>query len=164
MNINSEYSRIYSAVTSYFGNPVMVKGITTPPDRFNRQFSIYYARIGCLLCIDNQYLVAVIGEDTQPIGNTERLNNLKWISFQTRKFEDSPAKMKTQEIKSVIKADLQETVTVSNKLIDRWVYEPQFSPLKLELLLDEDTSNYSETGTLKSCLDTYMCVLTFIQM
>ena len=163
MDINYEYSKIYETIASYFGNPIMVKGKTTPPDRLNRQYSIYYAKLGCLLCIEDQYLVAVVHEDGMKIGNRERLRNLSWVSFQTRKFPVPPAVgIKTQETTKITTNDILENVILTQRLEDRYIYETQSSPVRVELLLDEDNDKYSETGNLKSCLETYMCVITFL--
>ncbi len=159
MNINFEKNKIYTDFVNCFGNFVLTKGMDTPTNRGN-SFSIYYAKVGCLLCIEDRFIVVVVPNDGQLIGNHERLSNLNWISFQTRIIDESPIPhLKAQELQN---NNLSHTVSLNSRLNDRYVYDCDEFPLRIELLLDEDNANYSEKGTLKTCLDTYMCVVNMM--
>ena len=156
MNIQQEKERIYKAFSDYYGNPYFVKGKEV------NNYSLYYARKECLLCIDNQFLIVVVNRDYNSIGESERLSNLKWVSFQTRTMEKAPVSLKSHDVKSILNNDINEKITLVEKTQDRCVYQPDYSPLKIELMFDEDYSNYSGTGTIKSSLETYNCVITFL--
>ena len=160
MNINNEKNNIYQSIGNFFGNPYFTKAFESQKDRLNNVYSVYYAKIGCMLCIEDRYLVAIVNNDNNAIGNKDRLLNLPWISFQTRTLEKPPIQgLRTVDVKSINSSLMSEETYLTNKLNDKWIYECKKSPLTIELLLDDDTSNYSAKGTIKTCLETYMCVL-----
>jgi hypothetical protein len=163
MDIIQDKKRVYTDVANYFGNITLTKLASIP-----RQVPIgmYYARIGCLLCDDNQYIVALVEGDNTPIGNTERLSDLKWISFQTRMLDKLPNKstLSSQEFKSVLSRDttLTDKIQLQERREDRCVYHSTHYPIQIELLIEKENDVYSESGTIRSALDTYACVITFL--
>jgi hypothetical protein len=163
MNIESEKQKVYKAISEYFGNATFIKGEDTAPDRLGNRYSIYYSKIGCMLCVEDRYVVCIVHADDALEGNVERISNLRWVSIQTRTFETNPIPgMKTQNVNTIFNPILAQKATVVKKTDDRWVYDCGNLPIELHLMLDEDNNRYSETGSIKTCLDTYMCVVNFI--
>jgi len=138
------------------------KNTTTNVNNTNNNFSVYYAKVGCLLCVDNRYIVCIVANDNHPIGNQKLLSQLPWISFQTREIEDMPMKLKSQEIKNTNSTLLKDKITLKYRLKDRYVYYAEKNPVKVELLFSENENIFSETGTLQSALDTYNCSISFV--
>ena len=155
--------RIYTDVANYFGNTVLTK-LSSIPRR--TPIGVYYARIGCLLCDDNQYIVALVEGDNTPIGNTEMLSDLKWISFQTRMLDKLPnnSTLSSREFKSVLSRDttLTDKIQLQERRQDRCVYHSTHYPVQIELLIEKENDTYAESGTIRSALDTYACVITFL--
>ena len=163
MDINLEKFNIYKNIVDYYNNPIFVKINDTPQYRYGISFSIYYCKIGCMLCVDDRYLIAMVKNDDMPIGNNEKLSNLKWISFQTRTLE---ANLNLKAIDIVTKpnpfintsVELNEVVNTSECI--KYIY--YYNSLKIELLSTDEDITYSNKGTIKSCLESYNCVLSFI--
>lgn len=161
INIFQEKLAIQKSIVQYFGDAVMVKIKQTPETQHKPSYSLYYAKIGCMLCIENRYIIAVMDTDPYPIGSQQRLSEMNWISFQTRTIEKSPGQLKTQQLKSVTTPIITDTIKLSEKRIDRNVYMSVNYPLKIELLYTKDDDSYADNGTIQSGLDTHNCVLTF---
>lgn len=135
---------IYNSIVEYFGDVVFTKLISKSTSDGNN-YGIYYCKIGCMLCVDNRYLIAIVKEDinpqnlyddmyqssseTIPIGSQIYLSNLQWCSFQTRSIDDFESvnphniKLKQQNVKNnrniVVDLEMKQT----NELQDRVVYD-----------------------------------------
>lgn len=161
INIFQEKLSIQKAIVSYFGDVVMTKVKQTPQTQNKPSYSLYYAKIGCMLCVEDRYIIVIIESDPYPIGSQEYLSQLNWISFQTRTIEKPPAQLKTQQTKPIITQPLTDKIRLFEKRNDRNVYMASTLPIKLELLYTKDEDDYSDNGTVQSALDTYNCVITF---
>jgi len=160
MNIEYEKNIVYKNFSDYYGNPVFTKVSDTPINKWNISFSIYYCKVGCMLCIDDRYLVVLVENDNMLQGNKERLSNLKWISFQTRTVRDLTMNLKSVDMQPKNIDFMNQSVSLSEYNESKYIYISKI--MKIELLCDEDTSQYSQSGTIKSCLETYNCVVSFI--
>jgi hypothetical protein len=163
MDINLQKNFIYNNITNYYDNPVFIKVNDTPVNKFNVSFSVYYCKVGCMLCVDDRYLIAMVYNDGMPVGNNERLSNLKWISFQTRTLE-STVKMNSIDIKpksnTFVNTYVELSEVINNENLNKYIY--YYNSLKIELLSNDVDIVYSNKGTIKSCLESYNCVLSFI--
>jgi hypothetical protein len=155
MDISQKKIQMRDVISKYFGNAVMTKM------KENNSFSIYYARIGCLLCLENRYIVVVLQNDDSPIGTTIELSEMEWISFQTRTIENPNFKIKPKDIKSETDPMINCQVEKISDESDRTVYISYDFPIKLELLKENESDVHRERGTLKTALDSYNCVLSF---
>ena len=163
INIFQEKKTIQNELVDYYGDLVMTKGKIINATEFKPSYSLFYARIGCLLCIDDRYVIIIVENDPYKIGYQQQLSKLNWISFQTRIILDPPLKnLKSQQIPSKTGKVLNERVKINVKMKDKYVYLADISPIKIELLFNEETQHYAETGSLKSCLETYNCVVYFV--
>jgi hypothetical protein len=161
LSIFEEKIRIQSAISSYIGDMMMVKIKQTQATSTKPSYSLYYAKVGCLLCVEDRYIIAVIESDPYPIGSQEPLSHMNWVSFQTRTLEKPPARMKSQETRPVLTKILNEKIHITEKKVDRSVYGVNSLPLKVELLYTKEDESYCDNGTIQSAVDTYNCVLSF---
>ena len=85
---------IYNNIVNYFGDIIFTK-LNSKATSDGTVYGLYYCKVGCMLCIDNRYLLVIVKEDTNgssdneiPVGTQMYLSNLQWISFQTRSIDD----------------------------------------------------------------------------
>ncbi len=163
LNIHQEKLKFYSTIVSYFGDALMTKVKEFPPTSpTSGTFSVYYSKLGCLLCINDRYIACIVKNDPHPIGNQKHLSDMRWVSFQTRTIEHLPMKLASQTLKTTVPDGIRDKIILQEKLGDRCVYYAQNAPIKVELLYDKDNHIYSETGTVQSALDTYNCSISFL--
>lgn len=163
VNIFQEKVSFYNTIIKSFGDPIMTKVKQLPrPSADKPGFSVYYAKVGCLLCLDDRYIACIVDKDVLPLGSNRRLSEISWISFQTRTIDNLPMKLKDQKIKGEHVDGLKDKIVLKQRLADRYVYYAEKSPVKIELLFDQNETTYSETGTIQSALDTYNCSISFL--
>lgn len=156
------FQSLKSNLVKYYGNPIFTKLKST------KSHSIYYCKVGCLMCIDNRYLTVVCHNYGDPMYNKNRLSDLNWISFQTRTIDGDADLEKLQTIELLPdKNILRDKITINNRLNDRYSYnivdkisQTHMYPIKLDLLFTPSDTFYSDEGTLSSALETYNCILT----
>lgn len=166
VGINKEKMEIKKAISDYFNGIFLTKIKYIPSFQTKKSsLSLYYAKIGCMLCIENQYLIVVVENDSNIIGHEEYLENLDWVSFQTRTMDNPPSGLKSQQSSQSKnqKSNLMfEKIFLSEEKEDRNIYLCNNLPIKIELLFTKDDDTYSNNGTVQSALDTYNCVISFI--
>ena len=82
---------IYKYIVNYFcGNKDLIFTKTGNNRLNNKSYSIYYAKLDCLVCTEQRYLIAIVPYDMTINGNQEKLSNLKWESLQTALFSEDP--------------------------------------------------------------------------
>ena len=135
---------IYNSIVDYFGDVVFTK-INSKSTSDGTNYGIYYCKIGCMLCVDNRYLIAIVKEETNPhdfyndhyyeeketipIGSQIYLSNLQWNSFQTRSIDDFESinphniKLKQQNVKNNRNVIVDLEMKQSNETQDRVVYD-----------------------------------------
>lgn len=161
INIYQERLNVQKSILEYFGDLIVTKLRDTPETQSSPAYSLYYARIGCLLCIDDRYLVIVVEGKSYPIGHQTYLSSLNWTSFQTRTIDKAPKDLKTQQSKSKITPIISSKIKLAEKRSDRYVYFTDNAPVRVELLFTKNDDSYAEFGTIQSALDTYNCVVSF---
>jgi hypothetical protein len=163
LNILEEKRKFQLALSSHLGKPVMTKlKLIDMPDA-NKRYSMYYAKLGCLLCVDDRYIVAIVQDDGYPIGTQQYISDLNWISFQTRTLDQKqvPGQIKSQDLKTTLNPVVTDKIQMVERKEDRMVYFSNTHPVQVELLFTKDYDTYAENGTIQSALETYNCVLTF---
>lgn len=161
INIFQEKLAVQRAVVSYFGDAIMTKIKQTQPTDTKPSYSLYYAKIGCMLCVEDRYIIAILESDPYPIGSQEQLSRINWVSFQTRTLDKPPAVLKTQQLKSKMTPAITDKIKLIDARKDRNVYISNSLPISIELLFTKEDDHYADTGTIQSALDTYNCVLSF---
>ena len=142
---------IYNSLVEYFGDVVMTK-LNSKSTSDGNVYGLYYCRIGCMLCIDNRYLLVIIkesstnngtneNEQTVPVGTQMYLSNLHWISFQTRSIDDFETvnpydiKIKQQNVKNDRNAIIDMEMKISEELNDRVRYEcSEHYPITIDIM------------------------------
>ena len=118
-----------------------------------------------MLCIDKRYVVVVVPEDSFPIGIELPLNNLQWISFQTRTFQnDIDTKLPSQNYISKKTDFMDDIIDISNREINKFTYFSRKYPIKVEILNMGKNStmyDYSDKATISTALETFNCILSF---
>lgn len=147
----------------------------------NRSYSIYYAKLDCMVCTEQRYLIAIVPYDMSINGNQEKLSNLKWISFQTALFSEDP-EFKVRRIDKsgdyMIKLNLhaqnynvndneftKSVIEVESRKDDRTIYVAKKYPiLKIELFVSKKgyKNEYADKLTVASALQTFNCTLSFM--
>lgn len=177
---------IYNSIVDYYGDIVFTK-INSKSTSDGTAYGLYYFKVGCMLCLDNRYLLAIVKEDLSiPIGSQMYLSNLHWISFQTRSIDDFNSvnpynvKIKQQNIKNNrnnfvdIEMVLVKDNDVYNDVNDRVQYEcSHFYPISVEIMKRKSKEKniydmmdgyekeyYLPTCSLQTLLESYQCVLT----
>ena len=161
INIYQERTNVRNSLVEYFGDMIMTKVRNISPD-INTSYSLYYARVGCLLCIDDRYIIVIIKDNMLPIGHQSYLSALEWISFQTRTIDKPIPGLKTQTTRSKMNNIVASKIKLIDKKSDRYVYFTEDEPIKIELLFTKQDESYAEFGTIQSALDTYNCVISFL--
>lgn len=160
-NIYQERTNVQKGILNYFGDVIVTKSKEIQATQNSSAYSIYYARIGCLLCIDDRYIVVIVEGKSFPLGHETYLSSLNWTSFQTRTIEKTPLKIKTQTSPSKITPIIASKIKLVEKRDDRYVYFTDNVPVKVELLFTKNDDSYAEFGTIQSALETYNCVVSF---
>jgi hypothetical protein len=69
---------LHNLISTYFNNPIMTK----IKDENNQSF--YYVKIQSQLLNSYRYIITIIPQDSYPIYKRTYLQNINWISLQTR--------------------------------------------------------------------------------
>lgn len=165
--IELERSVIRTNISKYFGDIILTKTLEKQVSE-NETISIFHAKVGCMLCLDNRYLVVITSNDRSRVGDKRNLSEVAWTSFQTRTIPDFNLNsnplikgLKSQNITQMITQTLSDSIRLNEKKLDRCTYFANTLPLKIELLFTEESNSYAERGTIQSALDTYNCVINF---
>ncbi len=161
VNINDEKKIVYNLFTEYFGDLIMTKVKQTLQVNNKPSYSLYYAKVGCLLCIDNRYVVALVENDQNPIGKQFYMSSLPWVSLQTRTLNDFTAELRTQEYKQKSNKLLTDKINVIQKTPEKYIYMSSHFPLRIELLLTKNDQTYANSGTIHSAIEMYNSVFSF---
>lgn len=153
---------VYTVICKYFNNPMVVK----VKDIENENYSMYVAESKCGLSLHSRYIIVLIVQDSSPIGTVQLLNELKWVSFQTRTliqkfnagetlFEYTPSRNPSNKI-NLIQREEKHCKYSCNDL-----------PINITLVLEnwepkQTTQTYQKTGTLSQAIETWKTIITFV--
>lgn len=173
---------IYNSLVDYYGDLVFTK-LNSRNTSDGNTYGLYYFKVGCMLCIDNRYLLAIVKEDLSvPIGSQMYLSNLNWISFQTRSIDDFSSvnphniKIKQQNVNNKRNnfIDMEMIFGKDGEKTDRVYYEcSQHYPISVDIMKRKSKEKniydmmdgyekeyYTPTCSLQTLLESYQCVLT----
>ncbi len=157
--------KVYSAFVKYFDDIQMTKmrNKYQMSNGIGKWFSIYYAKINCLLCLDNRYCVVITPGDSIPSGTNIPLSSLQWESFQTRSFENLEETLENR-MYSTSNSFLKDPLKVRTRSKTSTIYLSKNYPLKVEIIHAKDVveHEYPDEGYLDKALETYNCVVSFI--
>lgn len=149
-----EIDNIYKLFSDYFNNPLMKKLKNV------NGYSMYITKINAMLGIIYRYLIVFVRDDGYPIGSTENLINLPWLSLQTRMLEeDYPLQLHTYYPQRI--PELNKTIHLINKDSRQYVYRVDNLPITITLLPKRGFENeYNTTGNVISALETYYTIVS----
>jgi hypothetical protein len=146
--------QMFKDFNEYFNRPAMIK--IKDVDKF----SVYMSKTYCLLSSLCRYLVVFINKDQMPIGTQEILENLSWLSFQTRTLpanHDLPPHSYTPRNLHPLNVPIVRT-SMTDEVS---TYSCESLPLTITLLnVKSGSSAYQEKGTLISALETYQTIIS----
>jgi len=157
----TNYEVVYGAFIDYFGDIEMglIKTVG--------QHKVYASKISSGLLNQNRYIFVVVPQSrTYELGNVETLNNLDWVSFQTRMTEEVHAVPEhglysTPERKKM----LNDKVKVVERTKDETFYLTNSLPIRVRVLHDPKKKNslqYPDEAYLYQLLESYRCVIELL--
>jgi hypothetical protein len=164
---NNSLEALYAYLVKYFDNPVLEKdrdsdnpSIGPNGSGYSIGYSIYMCQVHAQLALEKRYLVVLVPRDVVFVGETRRLSQLKWVSFQARTLvgvgKSFPvlryAHRQFPENNSVIQREAREVGTT--------VYTCADYPIRISMLDHVGQMfDYPERATLRTALETYHTVV-----
>lgn len=148
----------YRLFAEYYDNMTLTK----VRDDDNK-FSIYMARLPCLLLNEQRFLIAVMALDRFPPSYQKPLADLRWVSLQVRNLEEElPLPVATQPYTMKRTPDFQRRLRVLSRTSDVTTYTIDDLPIRVSLLHSRGQEyEYPNEGTLVSALETFRTILHF---
>lgn len=145
----------YRLMTNYYDNMNMSK------IKDDGKFSIYMARLKCLLLNEQRYLIAVVNRDQYPPSYQKPLADIRWVSLQVRNLtEDYNLSPQSYEMKRV--PDFQRRLKVIQRDQEVTTYKVENLPVHLSLLHTRNMEyEYPDEGSLISALETFRTIIQF---
>ena len=147
---------VYELITAYFENPLATK------IKDIDQYSMYMTKIQAQLGIEFRYIVIFVYKDNNQVGILEKLNNLKWISIQTRTLSDDHSlPLHTYIPKRIPRLD--QRIALSRKTDRSYEYKVENLPITVTLLFKQGkNTDYNTSGTVVTALETYQTIINFV--
>ena len=171
---------IYDSLVNYYGDVIMTK-LNSKSTSDGNSYGLYYCRVGCMLCVDNRYLLVIVKENENiPTGTQMYLSNLQWISFQTRSIDNFETvnpydiKLKQQNVKNDRNNIIDMEMKLSEELNDRVRYEcSEHYPITIDIMKKKSKEKniydmmdgyekeyFTPTCSIQTLLESYQSVLT----
>lgn len=145
----------FQLFTNYYDNMIMYK------IKDDDKFSIYMAKLQCLLLNEQRFLIAITPRDQYPPLYQKRLEELRWVSLQIRNLEEI-YDIKPQSYNMKRTPDFQRKIKVSSRTTDITTYTVENLPIKISLLhTRNDEYEYPNEGSLISALETFRTIIQF---
>lgn len=149
---------VYGAFVDYYGD-IEMRLIKNNPG-----WNVYAARAHSGLN-QNRYLFAIVPAEKSP-GPTTTLNQLDWISFQTRTSDDNHnVPVHHLYLDDRRKKVMSDKITAVNRTADKTDYVTDSLPISITLIHDPKKKNhlqYPDQAFLYQALDTYQCVVEML--
>jgi hypothetical protein len=145
----------FQLFTTYYDNMVMHK------TRDDEKFSIYMARLQCLLLNEQRFLIAIVPRDQYPPFYQKRLEELRWVSLQIRNLEET-YDIQPQSYQMKRTPDFQRRIKVMSRNPEVTTYTVENLPIHVSLLhTRNDEYEYPNEGSLISALETFRTMIQF---
>lgn len=152
-------NNVYKSFYEYYQNPILTK-IKNVND-----FSVYMTKIHSLLGNAYRYLILFVSMDANNIGTEKSMNELDWVSLQTRTLEDHH-NLKPHSYNVRITTDLGQKINIKSRDEKKSIYNAEKFPLMITLLHTRKNNSYQyqPTGTIVSALETFQTIINFDDM
>lgn len=147
---SDEFSKHF---VTYFNQPRMhkIKDVGS--------YSVYMTKTYCLLSKYCRYIIAMVGTDGMPVGNTETLDRLNWVSLQTRLLADKH-NLPSHSYNPTRNTPLNVVINREEKTDKYSKYSCKEFPLEVILLNEDNDKQYQDTGSLIAAIETYQTVIS----
>lgn len=143
----------YREFSNYFNDPVMTK----TKDSNDNRFSLYFAKVKCLLSKSSRYVIAITQNDFEINGTDKNLSSINWVCLQMRTMQDGPEleyscsylPSKTKFLSTKISREKHEEKSS--------LYSCAGSNIKVELFHEKigDHYEFQKDGTLINAIETF---------
>lgn len=158
--INPQYdpakNDIYESFSTYFENPILTKIKNV------KNYSVYMSKIHAMLGNAYRYLILIIENDHQAIGDTKPMESCEWVSLQTRTLEEQH-RLKPHIYTVVKKPPLNQKINIKTRNETQSTYICESFPLSVTLIHTQKNSTYQyqPVGTIVSALETFQTIVSF---
>ena len=156
-NFEPKNQKLYEFFIKYFNNTTMhkIKDVNN--------FSMYMSKTYCLLSRFCRYLIVFVEIDKNPLDYTQKLSDIKWISFQTRTLEDFH-NLPPHNYTPTSSTPLMAIITRTNKNKESSTYTCEKFPIEINILHVKNSEyEYQDKGTIVFALETYQTIITIKQ-
>lgn len=147
--------KLYQIFTEYFEDPMMtkLKDVST--------FSLYAAKVHCLLSTAHRYIMIFIHKDNMPVGNTDNLSNFNWEFLHTRTLEDNH-NLQPHSYRPRRFPPLMNEINLVSSQPQGYTYSVNGYPLVVTLLPKRDGQlDYQNKGNIAIALETYNTIVSW---
>jgi hypothetical protein len=151
--------KIYTMFILYFNNPTMVKVKDTD------EHSMYICKLYCLLNRECRYIIVFSDKNNESVGTLEKLENIQWVSLQTRTLPDNYENVNTVHgYQPVAEGDLMAVINRIKVTKETSTYSCQDIPILVTLLHTQKNTadTYQAKGTVIHALETFQTIITFV--
>ena len=149
---------VYGAFVDYFGD------ITLRLIKNENGWGVYAARTHSGLN-QNRYIFVIVSSQSVS-GEQATLNNLDWVSLQTRTTDDvHPVPTHHIYLDEQKKEALPDIITAVDRTADETIYVTDALPIKVRLLHDPKKKNhlqYPDKTRLYNAINTFRCVIDLL--
>jgi len=153
---NLQKNRVRNLICAYFDNPRLVKF------KNSDSTSIYLSSITSQLLKNKQFIVATGPLDKSPISTVKYLNDIQWVSFQTRMLDRNKSNISfSYEPKKSVEYSVPIVIKKRSEKISE--YSCVEYGIMVSLLHDnQNIYEYPDAGTLNQALETFKTIVTFM--
>jgi hypothetical protein len=150
--VSPSLSSMYDAFTKYFSDPVMTK------IKDVEKYTMYMSKTYCLLSTEYRYIIALVPQDINIIGFKKNLNELRWLSLQTRSLNDNhnlPQHYYVARRGSILDSEIYRIKTEDKAS----TYKCDRFPIIITLLHTKGKNDYQDKGIIITALETYQTII-----
>lgn len=152
---DEERDNFYKYFVKYFDNPIFTKLKDVDG------FSMYIVKTLSLLSNEYRYIIVIINKDQEKINTLKKLDKLYWVSLQTRTWTEN-INCSSHTYTPIKQGELDSNIF-------RIENEEKMSKYKCEnfeniliTLLQNNTNQYQNKGSLINAIETYQTVIDII--
>lgn len=149
---------IYQLFSKYFNNPLMTKIKNVDSD-----YCIYAVKLYCLLSKECRYIITCCKYDILPIGSKKHLEQMEWVSLQTRTLKDH-YNVDTHSYIPKLEGLLNKTIHRVETSAKTSTYHCDDYPVLIITLVHtpkKGATSYQDKGNIIAALETWETIITF---
>lgn len=157
-NNNYDLSKVggYNLMSYYFDNPLMTK-----VKIIENGLSLYAVAIKSLLN-ENRYIIALVRNDINKIGEKVYMNNLEWENLQIRILSEEYPNINNVSYNVKKDTEFQQKINLIKRhdKTSEYIY-PQFNFVITLINNDHNRVNYANNPSFLSAIETYQTLISF---